>query len=615
MDLTPFFGQPPHAYYTGLLGSSESISSGVVQLGDHWYVLDLESDRFRFTSIPALRPQQDISERPGEQTLTAEGLWRRVPSTWIGGAGQKWFDRNEGDPTRFRRSRGIDPWEPWELSLLPDTTLVTTTAAGWLSMAVGSVPSVGTRLAVSGGAGKLILVASNGTFTTVAGLTGDVWVTSTGGRIYVSDDTGIHFVSGATAVTSFNVNVDAAQRLFFGKNRLLALKSDDIYDVPTDGTAPPTLSLDYMDGWQWTGATSGQEAFFLSGFAGDKGRVFALTVLEDGTGLGVPTVALELPDGEVPLCVTAYSNLLFVGTTLGVRMCQQSGQTLQMGELVGQDPDVSTGPQVRCLEPQNHFVWYGWDNTFPDAAGLGRLDLRTTVAPLAPAFASDLMSHETGTVNAVATFSNRRWFTTGIGLYRQSDNHVETGFLETGRITFNIADEKTPVFADVRHSPLLSGETVAVEVGSDTSPYSQVGVSNAVGTTRPLYEFPLNGNRAVYNEMRVTLNGTGDETPILTGITLGAQVAPDRSFNVYIPLVLADTVTAFGQDYEMDITEELNYLLGLVASQRIVRFRQGAWVSLVFAEDYEWIPHHGTVDDLRMNGTLVLKLKSAEMAR
>lgn len=614
MDLTPFFGQPPHAFFTGLLGSSDAISSGVVQLGDRWYVLDLESERFRFASIPALRPQQDTSDRPGEQTLTAEGLWRRVPSTWIGGAGQKWFDRNDGDPTRFRRSRGIDPWEPWELSLLPDTALLTSEASGWRSMAVGVVAG-NTRLAVAGGNGRLALFTTSGTKTEVSGLVGNVWVTSTGGTIYASDNVGIYTVTSATGVTSYSTTVTAPDLIFFGKNRLLALKSDDIHDVAAGGATSDVTSLDYMSGWRWTGATAGREAYFLCGYAGDKGRVFALTVLEDGTGLGFPTVALELPDGEIPLCVASYSNLLFIGTNLGIRMCQQEGVSLQHGDLVGQDPDIDTGPSVRCLEPQNHFVWYGWDDTFPDAAGLGRLDLRTTVSTLAPAFASDLMSHEAGDVTACITFGNRRWFTAGTGLYRQTDDHVETGYLETGRVTFNVVDEKTPVFADVRHTPLQSGESVMVEVGSDTASYALAGVSDAVGTTKPLVKFALNGNRSVYNDLRVTLNGTGEATPILTGVRLAAQVAPDRSFNVFLPLLLHDTVRYGEQDYTMDITSELDYLLGLVASQRAIRYRQGSSNALVFAEDYEWIPHHGSDDDLRMNGTLVLKLKSAEMER
>jgi len=615
-DITPLYTDPPHTYFTGLLGTSSSIGGKVAQLGDHWYELDLESDRFRYSSVPALRPQQDVSERPGEGTLSVEGLWKRFGSTWHSGAGQRWYDRNDADATRFYHSRGVEVFNEWELSLLHDTASVATSAAGWTSMAVGSVSGVGTRLAVAG-TGTVRLFTTTGTMTTVAGLTGRCWVTSTGGRIYVSDDTGVHTITSATATTSFSTEVTAPNLIFYGKNRLFALKADDIYDLPAAGGAATPISLDYLDGWQWTGATSGQEALFFCGYAGDKGGVFAVSIAEDGTTLNPPTLALPLPDGELPLCIYAYTNLVLIGTNLGVRVCTQNGQALQMGELVGQIPG-QTDPVVRCLEPQNHFVWFGWDNTFIDAAGLGRIDLRTFVdeANLAPAFASDLMSQEVGQTTAVITFGGRRWFSTGLGIYRQTDDYVETGEVESGRVTFNLADEKTPVFADVRHSVLQEGETVVLEVGTDTRPYEFVGESVHAGTSRPLKVFSLPQNKVVYNELRVTLNGIGDRTPILTNVTIGVQVAPDRSFNIFLPLLIHETIHIGDRDYGLDVAEELQFLFELVSSQRIIRFQQGRWTGLVVCEDFEWIPHHSTTGNGEdMNGTMVLKLKSAEVVR
>jgi hypothetical protein len=65
--------------------------------------------------------------------------------------------------------------------------------------------------------------------------------------------------------------------------------------------------------------------------------------------------------------------------------------------------------------------------------------------------------------------------------------------------------------------------------------------------------------------------------------------------------------------YLFDVPAEVAYLRRLVETQQLVRFSSGLVTHLVFVEDYEWIPHHSTQDERSYDGTVVVKLKSAEL--
>jgi hypothetical protein len=612
MSFTDVFVTP---YFTGTIGLSGGVSGKAVTLGDRWYLLDLKSDRFRYVSVPAMRPQADTSQQVGEGTLTRDGLWRRVVSSWHHGAGQHWFDRNDGDPNRFRTSRGVDPWEQWELSVLPDVTEIETNATGWNSLTVGQF-SGGQRLVATGGNAKCMTVTPALVETNVAaGLAGEVRAASTGSTVYVSDDTGIHSIDAAgTGITLFNTNVNAADCIGFAKNRLFAGVGAALWDVIDGTTAAPHYTNPWA-GWVWTGFAEGAATIYACGYSGDRGLIFSVPFLSDATGLDEPRVVAELPHGELPLAMVGYTGFLIIGTTKGVRMAQQDGiNGLTLGAVVGGDEHTTHLHEVRCLEPQDRFVWFGWDDTFPDAAGLGRIDLTRFVQPLAPAYATDLMAPQAGETSAVTTFDDKRWFCTGTGLYVESATAVGEAYVESGVITYNISDDKVAVWADLRHNPLAATETIEIHGRTLSGDYDLIGTSNENTTTRPQNLFPMNHARAVGHEVKAVLKrGSSAAGPVLTGITLASQPSPERSFNVILPLLIHSSITLDEGSYLFDVPAEVAYLRRLVETQQLVRFSSGLVTHLVFVEDYEWIPHHSTQDERSYDGTVVVKLKSAEL--
>jgi hypothetical protein len=602
-------------YYTGTVGVAAGYSGKVVSIADHWFPIDMKSDRFRYVSVNAMRPQADTSDQVGEQTLTRDGLWRRVLSSWHMGAGQHWFDRNGGDPNRFRSSRGCNPWEQWELSVLPDVSKIEVNATGWNSLTVGEFTG-GQRLVATGASGKCMTVTPGLAETNVAaGLAGQVRATSTGSTVYVSDDTGIHKVdAGGTSVTLFNTNVNAADCIGFAKNRLLAGVGAALWDV-IDGTTAAAHYTNPWAGWKWTAFAEGQATIYACGYSGDRGLIFSVPLLADATGLEEPRVVAELPHGEIPYAMVGYVGLLVIGTNKGVRVAQQDARDgLTVGAHVGGDEHADHLHECRALEPQDRFVWFGWDDTFVDAAGLGRIDLTRFVEPLAPAYATDLMGQEVGEVNAVTTFDDRRWFTAGQGLYREGDTAVGEAYVETGVITFNISDDKVAVWGDLRHNALAATESVEAWGRTLSGEYDLLGISQDNSSTRPPSLLALNHQRAVGHELKVVLKrGSSTDGPVLTGVTLAAQPAPERSFNVFLPLLIHTQVTLDDSHYLTDVPAEVAYIRRLVDTQQLVRFTSGLVTHLVFVEDYEWIPHHSTVNEQSFDGTVVVKLKSAEL--
>ena len=115
----------PFVPFTGTAGA---ISSGVpglfdVAINGRGYMVDFESRQpYTFQPLPLLRAQSDAGATPGANSINPEGLWRRAWEEWHLGAGQADLDRETSVSQQYRTSKGVDPWERWELSLLPDTT-------------------------------------------------------------------------------------------------------------------------------------------------------------------------------------------------------------------------------------------------------------------------------------------------------------------------------------------------------------------------------------------------------------------------------------------------------------------------------------------------------------
>jgi len=79
-------------------------------------------EAFRHKSIAPQRQSLHFTNLPDDGTVSTEGLWRRESRDWALGAGQTYFDRKKSEDARFWQSKGINPWNQWNTSLLPDVS-------------------------------------------------------------------------------------------------------------------------------------------------------------------------------------------------------------------------------------------------------------------------------------------------------------------------------------------------------------------------------------------------------------------------------------------------------------------------------------------------------------
>lgn len=600
----PIGGAPEQGFFTGGGLSAEVPHLYPVALDGDGYLLDYAAKEFKRQSIPLLRNQADSSNLPGEQSINPEDLWRRAQETWHHGAGQTHLDRKDSDDARFRRSKGVMVWNKWELSLLPEAVLRRASIASNQNVIVA-----GARLYAVDGT-VIVWTTDLLAFSAVAGLpgVGATGIASDGFTIYTAHGTsGIYTTNrlAAAATPAVSWVTGTVNLVGYVKGRVLATNGPSLYNPIAAGALPAPFYTHPNTDFTWVGFAEGVGQIYAAGYSGDKSLVYRTAVRPDGTGLDIPVVAGELPDGEVIRSIQGYLGFLLLGTDRGIRFAIPNGQgDLLVGNL------IDIGASVRCFEPQERFVWFGWTNYDAASSGLGRIDLGVFTAPNTPAFASDLLAATQGVVGGAATFLGRRAFVIqGSGLWSEGDNKVAEGTLESGQFTYGIPDAKIAMFLQARHFPLAG--TVRLEVSVDGAPFVSLGTGAAPGSVET--KLPVNQARGEKFEIKTALGRSADTPangPTVTRHTLRTTPGPNRGEVFYVPLILNEVIEVRGLEKRMDPRERLNKIRGLVQEHRLVPYQEGNDQYAVFVEDYEWRPEQESEDGEFWNGTCVVKLKA-----
>lgn len=601
MGLTATFSSP---YFTGQSRSLEVPNKWDVSINGRGYMVDLNAgdDGFSRRSIPLLRNQANTGEQFGELSLNPEGLWRKSQDSWDHGAGQVYLDRQDSDPRRFRSSKGIDVWERWGMSLLPDTSSkqASTNTNLMLQPAGGS-------LYLTDGAALLMTTSISGppAWTTVTGTPNAATsITSDGFNVYTAHGaSGVYRTTRAAASTS-SYATGTVGLVGYVKGRLMAANGASLYNITAAGALPTALFTQPNTDFVWVGFTDGQAAIYAAGFSGDKSLIYRIGIKADGTGLDVPIVAGELPDGEIVRSIGSYLGFVLLGTDKGVRFCATDGNgNLTVGSL------VKTSRAVRCFEGQDRFVWFGWSNYDTVSTGLGRLDLSTFIAPLTPAYASDLMATGQGDVLSVATFSNQRIFTvSGVGVFGQSNALVPSGQLDTGLISYGLSDPKVAVYLDVRLSKIVG--TNAGWVATDGGEFILAGTRTGTDDDEA---FQVGQSSGENFEVRQVLTRSSTDTasgPVVSRYTLRAYPKPAARGEVFtVPLLLHTSVTdRTDSEVNVDVDAELDALLGLQNTRQLVIYQVGKSSHTVLIDDSVFVYSHRGPNGV-WNGTHNLKLK------
>lgn len=567
---------------TPFLTGPKSITEGVpgrwdVALAGRGYMLDLASGEFQHRTVPLLKQDigADVSE-PGEAAINPEGPWRRSWSTWHLGAGQEHADLADSTRERFRASKGVNVWNRGELTLLSDTELAHAHAGP-------------TAQIVEKDGALYFLDGENVYATDLTSATQCSGTPAADARSITSSGSAVYVAYGASGVyrateTTFSQFTSAASDLVaWAKGRILSANGKLLEDLST-GT--PTTVLDHADSdFTWAAIAEGVSHIYAAGNSGSRALIYRIGITADGSSLDAPVVAGRLPDGETVHAMIGYLGVLIIGTSRGFRLASESESgAITIGNL------VDLGKPVRAFAARGDSVWFAWSDYDGESTGVGRINLGMPfTSTLVPAYASDLMVAEQGDVDGLAFRGDRLAIgVPGRGIYRPATQQVASGWVDLGRVTYGLSEEKTIVGARVD-----ADGGAALFAGPD-------------GRTLVRIDETDEAERGRWFDVRLVI----DAGATVRMATLYAYPAPQRVWTITWPLLVHETVTpANGAPVHLDVNAIVDEIEQLVETQRIVIAQQGRRRYRVKVEDVVWVPRNRTADGRAWNQTGVVRLK------
>lgn len=450
--------------------------------------LGVASDEFPLTRAftTARKDQFDNQTDPGEQSL--QGWWLRSQRDFSAGSGITFFEPSNSERTmrRFDASVGVDPWTPGEFKLL--RSMAADVSAAGVARCVSVVN--GSTNYVYSTTGTKVYRSTGAASTEITGWTAaPSWLVSTGDGVWGFHSTGIDFAAvGGTTAASKWTGAGSAGKGWWVKQRLIAAYGAALYELGgfTGGALPAALYTHPQSGWSWTSAVDIPGAILVAGYCGNSSTVYKFTVDEaDGTlpALTSAVTIADLPVGEYVTGMIAYlGSFVVLGTNKGVRVAQVSSSAYASGVQMQYGPlTYESAAPVEFFTARDRFVFAGVKDAVDGKSGVIRLDLSELDEAGRAAWATDVSTGTTGTVDGVCLLGSSDRVVVGLnskGTYVTAATAlVASGWLRTGQVRYNTLESKTFRFVNVRRYGDLAG---TVKVSS----------VQAHGTEADLYTFP-----------------------------------------------------------------------------------------------------------------------------
>ena len=600
------------SFFTGT-GASQLVPNVFpVAINGRPYMLDMASNQFTRQFDARVRDSVDQSAEPGESAINPQGLWRRSQSSWHYGAGQEYSDTADAEAYRFYTSKGVDVWNKGKLALLSDTTKVYNTTGTNLYATTASNRLYGTD-------GQSVLFTTD--FNTVTTVTGTAAsnlysIASDGFNVFYSYANGdIDQTKADISTSSAYITGIEAGYLAYVKGRLMvagqAADKRKIWNITTtpgsSANNPSPLFTHPNTDFNWVGFAGGQTHIYAAGYAGNVSLVYKIGIKTDGTGLDVPLVAAELPQGEIITSLYGYLGYIIIGTETGFRFCSTDSE----GNLVI-GPLVETGAPVAAMAAIGRYVYFSWTNFDGTSTGIGRMDISVFISTNQPAYASDLMATTQGTVVAIQEFQNKPLFTvSGQGVYTpHATNLVASGFLRSGIYRWGVPDAKFIPKLDLRCLPLVG--SITMSVASDDGAFTDFTTFDTEGSKEKTLDGPE--TKIFEAEIKITLTRSATATagPTLTRWMARAYAAPLRSQIFIVPLIMHHKLSIHGREYFQDVDKEMLFLRDLVETPRVINYQENTETFSVVVEDVQFrarniINSHNEND---IEGTAIVVMRS-----
>ena len=642
-------GPIPSALFTGVSGApaGDIPFRYQVAIGTHPYIID--PAKYRRTTLPLQRQPVDESVEPGEQSLNAQGLWRRSQDNWFLGAGQEYLDNRfafvsvytvSGETpsvrTRFWRSKGVNVWNEGALSLLPVTeqkVASTNTNLRVLLVDGGAAYVDGTELYWVGAplandwtsayadpvaAG---IQAGQSPATTVSSVTTDGY--------YVYAALGANGITkAASGASSSSVltagGTYAATLVGYANGHLIASTGKDLVEISAAGAKTDIWAGPTAPDFVWDGIRPGPNGIYCFGHSGSGSEVYVMTVNPSTGALQQPYPACSVASGEVVNDLLYYDGIVILATSLGVRACSApdtSTGVFQTGTAI-----VGLGAS-ECLAGFAEFVWFGTSNysTADDitpgpgvtTSGLGRIDPRQFTSDSVPAWALDVQTPDGtgGTVGSAIAVAGAEgplynvpgalfFAIPGTGIFGQDEgNVVASGALETGWVRYGTTEPKVLVYLDERHAALPAEGIVALTAYKEDGTALSTFEATATGSLGPPAQWWVGLVVGEQFMVQATLTAGGQPAVIEHGYspvdtlnvtmrrwTAKAQVLAPRQDEIIVPIRLrtrVDSNRGEGDPIYFDTLEEYLYLQNLARTGAIVPYQEGGQAFPVYVDQIE----------------------------
>lgn len=646
IGLTSMMDDP---FYDALQQALIDNDPNVIGLAGRAFMIDNASGQWKRRHVKVVEQRNVSSQR--DLTLLPQNVWRHSIESWHKGAGQSNMDRTTADQDRFYRSININPFNKWGVSLLNQTALVKEyPAADDAKMLLQEVNG-----ALFGACGSVVfLITDYDTWDTSEAIIsdtatsistdGEYFIVSHGAKIsrFKNDNGTITLVDDITPTGS-----GESTFVLYSQDRVITNKDNVLWDVTPGGTESQIYEHPIPE-FRWVSGTTAPNGTYLVGGAGDKWFVYFMQLDSTGAQFDAPVVAQSLPEGEVGYSIFAYQGFIVVGTRFGLRM-----MIADSDGLLTSGAAIPTNSPVYDFEGQNRFVWYTQSNItdtyqtvdndtvdsyFPTAPcqGLGRLDLSEyTDVALTPAYANDLIAQDgesdwpsfvgdlpdspeaqitsvtsvEGTTQGDPYISGRRIFGAAGGrIYAETMNTPAPGWIEQGRISYSVEDNKAALYQIVKwSSPTRGGVYLDFKCdGKDWYRASRVDMDEGVSSGHRT----LDG--LVYSRIEpryVIIPGDDNLSPRLTRWELRSIPAVGKASQWDIPVMNYQELDLNGAKIIRNPTEELEYLMNLVQSGSLFYYQESGLVYSVHATGFEWSPESLATGGLGWQGTYVLTVE------
>lgn len=503
------------------------------------------------------KDQFDNSREPGEQSL--QQWWTRSQSSFHKGEGIGFYEPATDELTadRYAHAVGVDVWTPGQLTLLRSMAEVESATSGdvWVESATingtsgfYSVFDGDVHYTIDGSAPVTVTNSGADAVSRPAMCGSDVVVgTAAGGLLKGS--------IGAATIAAFTSGLPAdtvPATPYWVKSRIIATVGNKLYEVPLAGGTSLTPLYSHPDtSWVWSYVAESPQAILAAGFS-PSGRSaifrFNLTTPADGSTpeLGQPSQVAEFPPGESVHAIRVYlGTYIGIGTSLGLRVGVVSEDgSIQYGPLL-----VRTNTPVQSITGFDEFIVAGVTNAIDGGSGGVRVNLAEPVEDLRFAWAWDVQTGGTGTVQSIAFMSTTRGGVQqtdvvlgveDVGVYRQSGVFVESGFVLSGKVRYGTTEPKLFRLLDV--DCVTAGGSVALSTvdahGSEAFLFTLDDQTGIVGGLN----VDSMSTPQKYAQVRLTLRPSGDasKSPLIRSWTVKSLPVVPRQRLIQYPLVCAD---------------------------------------------------------------------------